>query len=895
MKTDTPPFIRLENYRPPEFLIDHLNLDVRLDGPRTTAEARWTFRRNPIFASDPRPALIGLDAAEYSSVDLIIEGRLAEVRTKPGSLSFEAPEADAFDVLVRTVLDPDENKALSGLYRTGGVYCTQCEAEGFRRIIPFLDRPDVLATYTVRVSAQKQTCPVLLSNGNPVEHLTLEDGWHQMVWHDPHPKPSYLFALVGGQLDKLSDQFTTAEERTVDLGIYVEADKAPQAEFAMKCLKRSMRWDEQRFGRGYDLDVFNIVAVSDFNLGAMENKGLNIFNDKYILASPETATDEDYRNIDAIIAHEYFHNWTGNRITCRDWFQLCLKEGLTVFRDQEYSADIYDRTLKRIADVRMLWAHQFPEDNGPLAHPARPSRYKEINNFYTATVYEKGAEIVRMMALFLGEERFRAAMDRYFETYDGQAVRVEEFVQSMREEAADLGEWPDFMGWYTQSGTPKVDVDIKRTSDGLICAFNQKTDPTADQADKRPLPIPCTFSIVSKTGSAIGLGKGQVSVRGGRYQKTSEGSELFLLEAESGQLQITGLPSDATCVSLFQGFSAPITTQIAGVSAADQLFLAKRDPSTFNRWLHLQELLGQALQEIYQRLRVNEPPAPEPRLFDAMLEQLANLSSSSNDMGLRAASLTLPATSELVRAIGKDIDPQLIVDARDGFSKAFSAYGRTHLIQSLELLGVEDDGFVEPQSAARRSLIVSLLDHLARQADPEAQTIIERAHAKSRGMTMRIKTLGLLIRSQHSATEGALNEFEARFADNALAMDKWLSVQATSYGRNAPEVVERLMNHPAFSLENPNRVRALVGSFASGNLVGFHREDGAGYELVGQAIGKIDRANPQLAARLCAAFRSWKQFAPIQREKAAEVLRGMKAIRTRSPDLDDIVDRTLEG
>jgi aminopeptidase N len=886
MKSEASPTIRLADYTPPSFLIDHVQLKVRLDGASSRAEATYHMRPNPQVAQEGERAVVHLNADGLGPVELCVNGAPADFERTESYLAVMVPGDAPSTVEVATTLDPASNTSLSGLYLTNGIYCTQCEAEGFRRIVPFLDRPDVLATYTVTLEAHKAECPVLLSNGNPGAHEDLADGWHRITWHDPHPKPSYLFALVGGRLDRVEDSFVTADGREIGLSIYVEPGKADRADFAMQALKRAMAWDEERFGRLYDLDVFNIVAVSDFNLGAMENKGLNIFNDKYILATPETATDEDYMRIDAIIAHEYFHNWSGNRVTCRDWFQLCLKEGLTVYRDQEYTSDIYDRTIKRLRDVRDLWAHQFPEDAGPLAHAVRPDAYREINNFYTATVYEKGAEIVRMIANWLGPVRFRAAMDRYFALFDGQAVQVEDFLAVMQDAGADLGPWPDFLGWYTQAGTPQVNTIWDGNNASL--AFTQSTGPTAGQCHKKPLPIPCRFALVDDTGKDVPVDKLQVEVTGGRIV-----GDQFLLEEAQGELRFSGLAEGTFRPSVFRDYSAPVSHHMEGLDERDRLILAARDGNAYSRWAHLQSLYGDALQRRYHRLGLAEPVGEDAALFAAMIASgLCCAISYDTDQATRAAAITIPSAHDLARTIGDDIDPDRVEAARHGFSADLCALQGHGMLAALEDFGLADDEKVTPTAAAKRSLVLALMQHLARWDDPRAESVIVEAHARSRGMTMKIRTLGLLVSKQSPAAAQALADFEARFAGDPLAMDKWFSVQAQTA---TPAQLERLEAHPVYDPTNPNRVRSLLGVFLNANLSGFHAADGSGYRLAADRIAAIDRRNPQLAARLASAFRAWRTMDRPRQEKAQAALEDLASASNISVDLGDIVQRTLTG
>lgn len=895
MKSDTAPPIRLADYKTPAFLIDHVDINVRLDGSATTVHARYN-----VIPNMENPGLLELAEDGVCDVSVEVDGYGKSFERSRETIAFAVPQERPSTVEITALLDPDTNTALSGLYRTNGVYCTQCEAEGFRRILPFLDRPDVLSTYTVRMEAKRAECPVLLSNGNLVKTEALPDGWHAATWHDPYPKPSYLFAMVGGALDAITDTFTTADGRAVRLAVYVEPGKVDRAEFAVDALKRAMTWDEQRFGRVYDLDVFNIVAVSDFNLGAMENKGLNIFNDKFILASPETATDEDYERIHAIIAHEYFHNWSGNRVTCRDWFQLCLKEGLTVFRDQEFTSDLCDRGTKRINDVRTLWMHQFPEDGGPLAHPVRPDSYREINNFYTATVYEKGAEIVRMMANWLGPDTFRRAMDQYFRTYDGQAVRMEDYVAIMQAETPQDKSWPDFMAWYTQAGTPDVcvDFDLDSAAGTVQLTFRQETKPTPSQTDKKALPIPCRLALVDENGNDVQLSAAAIDCKGGSWREsdcpTVDGQ--FVLEGDEGKLTLKGLPRGKLRPSLFRDFSAPITHQVSGVSKADRLFLATHDKNAFNAWANGQALCSDALQRRYHRLMLNEPLGDDNALFDSVCSRVISrgLSHMAN-ASMRAETLTIPSAHDLARTLGKNVDPEKVEQARRSFSYDLCVRHGEKMVDTLKNDGMADDGKVSPPSAARRALIFAMLNHLSVWDNPVADELIEQAHSQALGMTMRIRSLALLVRRQSAATEDALRAFERRFFDDPLAMDKWFTVQANTPGAAALNAVQELEKHPTYTLSNPNRVRSLLGTFAMTNLRAFHAADGAGYRLLTDRIGQIDDSNPQLAARLASAFRTWKTMEPGRRNQASVALHTLSERQPLSNDVADIVERTLNG
>jgi aminopeptidase N len=699
MKTDTPRPILLKEYRPPNYLIEAVKLDIALHPTRTRVRARLKIKPNPDAGGNAGPLRLDGELLELESVRL--DGRqlgLSDFKCSDKELVISAPPHGPFTLETVAFCNPEANKALTGLYLSRGIYCTQCEAQGFRRITYFLDRPDVLSTYTVRLEADREGAPVLLSNGNPVERGILEGGKrHYAVWRDPFPKPSYLFAVVGGNLAPFASDFTTASGRKVDLRIYVEPGREGRCAWAMDSLKRSMRWDEERFGREYDLSVFNIVAVSDFNMGAMENKGLNIFNDALVLATPETATDSSFFGIERVIAHEYFHNWTGNRITCRDWFQLCLKEGLTVFRDQEFSADQRSRPVERISDVRGLRAVQFVEDAGPLAHPVRPEVYHEINNFYTATVYEKGAEVVRMLSVLLGPEKFRAGMDLYFERHDGEAATIEQFVQCFAD--ASGVNLTQFMRWYSQAGTPEVvatgSYDAAQRSYRLD--VTQTVPATPGQPVKEPMVIPLVVGLVGDDGQDVPLtlSDGRQVARG--VVALTKSSESFVFTDVAQRV----VPS------LNRGFSAPIQLT-ANLSSDDLQFLAARDPDSFNRW--------QAIQTLATRLLVARATssAIDGRDEAGLIEALgATLADPALENALIAQAITLPSEADIAREIGRDVDPDAIHAARRALRTAIGRRLGEPLAKTYERLSDSSPYQPDAAGAGRRALRNACLDLMA--------------------------------------------------------------------------------------------------------------------------------------------------------------------------------------
>ncbi|MFP5075709.1 aminopeptidase N [Rhizobium sp. YIM 134829] len=882
MRTDTGEIIHLEDYRETDFVLERVDLTFELDPTDTKVEARLIFHRR---AGVPADAPLVLDGDELTMTGLLLDQEpIAASDYEAGATALiirNLPESVPFEICITTALSPQTNTQLMGLYRTNNVYCTQCEAEGFRRITYFPDRPDVLAVYTVNIIADKATAPLLLSNGNFLGGAGMGDGRHFAAWFDPHPKPSYLFALVAGDLGVVEDTFTTASGREVALKIYVEHGNEPRATYAMDALKRSMRWDEEVFGREYDLDIFMIVAVSDFNMGAMENKGLNVFNDKYVLADPETATDQDYANIEAIIAHEYFHNWTGNRITCRDWFQLCLKEGLTVYRDHEFSADQRSRAVKRIAEVRMLKAEQFPEDGGPLAHPVRPTRYREINNFYTTTVYEKGSEVTRMIATLLGRDLFKAGMDLYFERHDGQAVTIEDFVACF--EAVSGRDLTQFALWYHQAGTPLVSASgtYDAARQRFTLALEQMVPPTPGQPTKEPMHIPLRLALVLEDGSIATPS----AVTGGELT----GDVLHLTE-RSQTVHFDGI-SSRPVISLNRDFSAPVNLHLER-SAAERAHLARYETDLFARWQALNDMALLALVEGTASVRTGEPLTIEPALIEALLVAAGD---ETLEPAFRAQALALPSESDIAREIGRQVDPDAIFSARQQIMAAIAEAGREQFAALFEQLAPSGPFTPDAASAGRRALRNSALTYLVVAENSPARAA--KAFAAADNMTDRIHALTTLAHRFHDAPETtqALDDFKTRFADNALVIDKWFAAQATIPGNGALARVKALLADPLFNPLNPNRVRSLIGTFAFSNPTGFNRPDGEAYRFLAAEILDIDRRNPQLAARLLTSMRSWRSLEDGRAERAKLALKEIAAGAKLSADVSDIVERTLKS
>ena len=878
MRTDTGQIFRLEDYRASSYLIPRIDLTFRLSPDATVVVAKLSVER---LRGAPIDTPLALDGDGLALRRLEIDGAAvaqSAFTATPDNLTIpRTPISGRFTITIETEIAPAANQALMGLYRSNGNYCTQCEAEGFRRITYFLDRPDILSVYTVRIEADRNEAPLLLSNGNPVERGDLADGRHFAIWHDPFPKPSYLFALVAGDLGAVKDEFVTASGRRVELGIYVEHGKEARAAYAMDALKRSMRWDEQRFGREYDLDVFNIVAVSDFNMGAMENKGLNIFNDKYVLADEETATDIDFAGIEAVIAHEYFHNWTGNRITCRDWFQLCLKEGLTVYRDHEFSADQRSRAVKRISEVRTLRAHQFPEDQGPLSHPVRPRRYREINNFYTSTVYEKGSEVVRMIRTILGAEPFRKGMDLYFERHDGEAATVEDFLKVFEDVSGrDLSQ---FALWYHQAGTPNLTVTTAYNA--AACEFTleveQSVPPTPSESRKRLMHIPLAFGLVGKDGRDIDYGH----VDGAAIE-----NGVIHIRKRRHTIRFSDI-GERPALSLNRSFSAPVTLSIEQTQE-ERAFLARHDSDAFSRWQAFNSLLTDALMVGSRQIRGGKEPEFSPELGELAGTIATN---EALEPAFRALALALPGEADIARELGTNIDPDAIFAAREALAKAIAETNAGLFGQLHEKLGGDDTFSPDAASAGRRALRNALLDYLC-TTDPARAA---RQFASANNMTDHAAALSILAQRHAGRPEAAeaLAAFEARYRSDPLVLDKWFQIQATIPGAQAVERVDALMRHPAFSIANPNRVRSLIGTFSTANQTGFHRADGGGYQLFADTVLEIEKRNPQIAARLATGFRSWRALEPERQGKAREALLKISSAPNLSADLRDIIERTL--
>ncbi len=841
MRTDEPHAIHLKDYRPADFHISHIDLDFVLEPESTRVAAKMKVKR-----TGSKGAPLILSGEQLKLLSLRIDG--ADVATDRYSIADDAltieSVPDAFVLEVTTEISPAANTTLEGLYLAKGIFCTQCEPEGFRRITYYIDRPDNLAVFNTRIEADKAQYPVLLSNGNPVNSGDLPEGRHFALWSDPYPKPSYLFALVAGDLGHIEDTFTTMSGRKVDLRIFVEHGNEPRATYAMDSLKRAMKWDEEKYGREYDLDIFMIVAVSAFNMGAMENKGLNIFNDKVLLASPETATDDDYARIEGVVAHEYFHNWTGDRITCRDWFQLSLKEGLTVFRDAGFSSDMRSAAVKRIEDVKFLRMRQFQEDGGPLAHPVQPQSYITIDNFYTATVYEKGAEVIGMLKTLVDDEGYRKATDLYFQRHDGQAVTIEEWVKCFEDACGrDLTQ---FRLWYRQSGTPTIEArgEYDPTSKKYVLTLKQTLPPTPGQPDKKPMHIPVRLGFVASGPIPLTL-DGENAI----------GPEERVLEVREPEQRFTFVDvPEEPLLSIGRRFSAPAYFNVP-MTANDRASLMSRDADGFNRWEAGQALATDVLLEMAGTANSGIAPRPDPIYVDAIGEVLVR---AEGDHAFAAEMLMPPSESELALKMNP-ADPVAIHEARTALIRGVAEKHRETFEALYRKLNVSGPYSPDAKSAGRRRLRNACLRYVTAEDTDTSAQIADAHYRAATNMTDMIAGLAALSRMDWPERETAFADFHDRFAKDPLVLDKWMGLQASSPLATTISQVRALMNDPAFDMKNPNRVRALIGAF-SANHLRFNEESGEGYALVGEVIRTLDSINPQVAARMASAFENWRRY-----------------------------------
>ncbi|MDP6430924.1 MAG: aminopeptidase N [SAR324 cluster bacterium] len=898
MKHNSPQTTYLKDYTPPPFLVDKVDLEIDLGEDWSTVKARLCFRSNPDF-KDENSTLV-LDGQNMKLQKI----HLDNMQMNPNQYSVDESHLKItnvpkkFELKTEVRIKPQNNTELEGLYKSGEIFCTQCESEGFRKITYFFDRPDVMSLFSTKITANKEKYPVILSNGNPVESGEMDDGRHWIKWEDPHPKPSYLFALVAGDLLNIEDKFTTASGRDVTLKIYVEPENIEYCKHAMRSLKESMRWDEERFGREYDLDLFMIVAVNDFNSGAMENKGLNIFNSKLILASQDTATDTDYYNIQGVVGHEYFHNWSGNRVTCRDWFQLSLKEGFTVFRDQEFSSDLNSRAVQRVADVDRLRAYQFPEDAGPMSHPVRPDSYMEINNFYTMTVYEKGAEVVRMISTLLGKEDFRRGTDLYFSRYDGQAVTCDDFVGAMEE--ANNKDLEQFKRWYNQSGTPELRISGKhdQKSKKYTLTVHQSCPSTPGQKGfgksqdintaekelikKQPFHIPLAMGLLSYDGQPVPLkveGDKKFSFKKTLVLEIRNGTDTFVFEDIN----------DPPVPSLLRGFSAPVKLYF-DYSNSELALLLANDTDKFNRWEAGQQLMIRVVLEQVNRFQQKKPLELSGDLLEAFKNILEQ--SSKNEPALLAQTLSFPPESYLGEIM--DVIDVVAIHETRKFTRKQLAKELHHHFEKIYSEKQEKGSYsIDPESMGRRSLKNVCLGYLAELNTPEVIQLCSKQFNKHGNMTDVVGALGVLTHIDCPERETAFNEFEKKWNHNTVVMDKWFTLQAISNLPGTLQKVLELTGHPAYDGKNPNKIRALISAFSRFNQLHFHSADGSGYEFIAEQVLKLDPLNPQTAARLVSVFNNWKKFEENNKIKMKDQLNRIVKTPELSGDVFEIVSKAL--
>ncbi len=871
MKNEAPRTVFLRDYRKPDFLIHHSDLEIKLDYSETEVVARHSITRSNRHAGD---LVLHCEFVEVTSVSINGEPVSSGAWHRDSDSLTVKNVPDEFELEIRNSLDPSKNTALSGLYKSANILCTQCEAEGFRRITPAIDRPDNLGTYRVKLVADKSDFPVLLCNGNLVEKGEVTESTHYAVWQDPFPKPTYLFAIVAGDLDCLEDHFTTMNGRQVTLRFYARESDIDKCHHAMQSLKLAMRWDEEVYGREYDLDLFNVVAVEDFNMGAMENKSLNIFNTKFVLADPRMAADEDFQNVQSVIGHEYFHNWSGNRVTCRDWFQLSLKEGFTVFRDQSFSADMGSRGVKRIDDVNLLRAYQFKEDASPMAHPVRPDSYQEINNFYTATVYNKGAEVIRMLQTILGTKSFLRGTDDYFERYDGQAVTTDDFVAAM--ESAGNVNLTQFKNWYSQAGTPRIDVECQYDppENSYRITLKQSCPDTPGQTAKSPFVIPVKMALFDPQGEKMPVD--------GRHQETT-----LILDEPSKTFSFHSIRS-RPIPSLLRDFSAPVEINLPlGTNHLE--FLLRHDDDPFNRWESGQKLfLAHLLETVSCIQKGDELPASD-RLA-SMVSDL--LDTGTADPAFVAKLITLPNIPYLSEQVSP-IDPPSIQSAVNEVKFQIARASRKTLMDTYHQCQANHSGKVNHREMAERSLRNACLDYLCALDDTASRALCLEQLENSTCMTDTASAIFQIARSSRSDRQDILEEFYIQWKEEPLVIDKWLRFQATAPRNGTLKTVNVLTEHPGFDYRNPNKVYSLILGFSHGNPCCLHASDGSGYAFVQQWIEKLDPVNPQIAARLASSLNGWKRYTPGPREKMKQALQSISALPGLSRDVSEIVEKNL--
>jgi len=880
MRDATPQTVYLKDYSPPEYLIDKVELEFDLDEQRTVVRSCLSLRRNPQSHSDC--VSLSLTGEELELIGISLDGvALAEtdyVLTPEAMILQQVPQNKAFVLSIENRINPQANTALEGLYLSSRMLCTQCEAQGFRKITWFLDRPDVMSRFKTTLTADKDKYPVLLSNGNRIAQGELANNRHWVSWEDPFAKPCYLFALVAGQLESVADKFITMSGRSIDLQIFVEWHNLDKCAHAMQSLKNAMLWDEESYGREYDLDLYMIVAVDHFNMGAMENKGLNVFNTKFVLARPDTATDSDYQHIEGVIGHEYFHNWTGNRITCRDWFQLSLKEGFTVFRDQEFSGDRSSRAVKRIEDVNALRTRQFAEDAGPLAHPVRPDAYIEINNFYTLTVYEKGAEVVRMLHTLLGAEGFRKGCDLYFVRHDGQAVTCEDFVNAM--EAANHVELSQFRLWYSQAGTPVLTVSqhYDAAEQKLLVTISQSCPPTPNQSVKAPLHIPVKLGLLAANGAPA-----DIDYKGERH------AEIILNVTKAEHAFSFDNLSQPPVLSILRGFSAPVILKMER-SLEELAFLLRYDTDTFNRWEAGQQLAVQVIFRLVDDLQNAKPLQLDAVIIEAYRSLLAE--NHTQDLSYQAMLLALPEESYLAGQM-QIIDVDAIHQAREFVKKTLAEQLQAEFLRLYREHNRDESGCFDAGAVGRRRLKNICLCYLITLESAEGYQLSEQQFYSAGNMTDQMAALSAIVNSEHPAKARSLDSFYQQWRNEALVIDKWFALQATSGMPNTFAIVQNLLRHPAFDLKTPNRVRALIGAFSQSNPVRFHAKSGEGYRFLTDQVLALNTLNPQIASRMVTGLAQWRRYDVGRQVLMKQQLQRIVETVNLSKDVYEIASKSL--
>ncbi len=872
----------LKDYRPPDYRIETVDLQFDLDETKAAVKSRIVVASNYDRSKGERPLV--LDGKDLTLKSVVLDGRPLtekEYAVDPESLSIHSvPEQ--FMIEIETEINPKNNTSLSGLYVSGGNFFTQCEPEGFRKITYYPDRPDVMARFFTTILADKKKWPVLLSNGNLIGTGSAGGGRHFAKWHDPFPKPAYLFALVAGDLAHIEDRFTTMSGREVQLNIYVQQHNNDKCSHAMESLKKAMKWDEEAYGREYDLDTFMIVATDDFNMGAMENKGLNIFNSKYVLARPETATDADFQGIMGVVAHEYFHNWSGDRVTCRDWFQLSLKEGFTVFRDQQFVEDMTSRGVKRISDANVLRAHQFKEDAGPMAHPVRPDSYVEINNFYTLTVYNKGAEVIRMLHTLLGPDGFRKGTDLYFSRHDGQAVTTDDFVKAMEDASGvDLAQ---FKLWYVQAGTPELHVTRSYDPTAKVCilTIKQTCPPTPGQPEKQPFHIPVAIGLLGKDGIDIPL-----KIDGETGGQGAGGTKIIQIRKKEEKFVFIDVPHEPV-PSILRRFSAPVKVKL-GLSDDERLFLMANDSDEFNRWDAGQQLAVKIVMGLVKNYQEGTELSLDRSFIKAFKK---TLEATMADKAFQAFALTLPSETYLADFMAV-VDPTAVHEARRFAAKTLGRELKESFLKAYQSNTDTGHYRIDRQSIARRSLKNLCLSYLMELDDEKIRRRCIEQFLYGGNMTNVMTALVNIANNECSEREDALAFFYDRWKSDPLVVDKWLGIQASSRLPHTLETVKALTKHPAFDIKNPNKVRALIGAFAQGNPVRFHDESGAGYEFLADYVLTIDPMNQQIAARLVSAFTLWKKYDEKRKALMKEQLERILHSPVLSRDVYEIVSKSL--